>query len=57
MKDKEKIKTEKSYLEQLREIRDKLSLEMKDMNLDEIKRYIDSKETLHPKTVWKSNAD
>ena len=53
MKDKEKIKTEKSYLVQLREIRDKLSLEMKDMTLDQIKKYIETKETLHPNTVWK----
>jgi len=52
MKTKEKKKTEKTLLEQLREIRDDLSLEMKDMTLEQIKEYLKNKETMHPKEVF-----
>ncbi|MEI7961633.1 MAG: hypothetical protein WCI04_04835 [archaeon] len=52
MKTKEKRKTEKTLLEQLREIRDDLSLEMKDMTLEQIKEYLKNKDTLHSTEVW-----
>jgi len=45
----------KSMLEQLREIRDKLSIETQNMNYPELKKYIEFqlKDSLYPKTVWK----
>ena len=49
-----KEKKEKSTLEQLREIRDKVSAETQNMTFVELKRYIEYQlqESLHPKTVW-----
>jgi|WetSurMetagenome_2_1015567.scaffolds.fasta_scaffold649218_2 hypothetical protein len=52
MKTKDEVITEQTILEQLREIRDKLSLEMKDMTLEQIKEFLKKKETLHP-LVWR----
>jgi len=52
MKTKDKIKSEKSLIDQLREIRDKVSLDIKDMTSEELKDYLNKKETLHPNTVW-----
>jgi hypothetical protein len=53
MKIKDREKGEKTLLEQLREIRDKMSLEMKDMTFEQIKEYLKKKETLHPRTFWR----
>ncbi len=41
-------------MEQLREIRDKISLETQDMTFEELQKYIDERlsGTLHPKEVW-----
>ena len=52
MKTTDKDKTDKTLIDELREIRDKMSLEMKDMTLEQIKEYLDKKETLHPAAVW-----
>lgn len=52
MKTKDNAKEEHNLLEQLREIRDQLSLEMKDMTLEQIKEYLKRKETLHPTGIW-----
>ncbi len=49
---KEKIKVGKSEIEQLREIRDKISLEIQDMTFQELQKYIKDKLTLHPKSSW-----
>ena len=42
-------------IEQLREIRDKISAETQNMNFEELQKYIQERmaETLHPKVVWK----
>ena len=47
-------KKEKSTLEQLREIRDKVSLETQNMTFSELKKYIESQlqESILPKSVW-----
>lgn len=45
-------KKEKSVLQELRDIRDKLSEEIKDMSYEELLAYIDKQETLHPKANW-----
>ena len=47
-------KREESTLEQLREIRDKVSAETQNMTFSELKKYVESQlqESLFPKTVW-----
>ena len=44
----------KSTLEQLREIRDKVSAETQNMTFPELKKYVESQlqESLFPKAVW-----
>lgn len=54
MKTKEKNKTvEKTFIEQLREIRDKISLDIKDLTKEQMKEYFDRQKTLHPTSIWK----
>jgi RNase adaptor protein for sRNA GlmZ degradation len=51
-----KSKTEKSTIEQLREIRDSVSVETKNMTFAELKNYIDkqlSQKSLHPVSTWR----
>jgi hypothetical protein len=48
----EKEKKEKSTIEELREIRDKISIEIQDMSFEELQKYIEKKLTLHPKNKW-----
>ncbi len=50
----EKLQTDKSTIEQLREIRDKISTETQDMTFEQFKKYVDErlKETLHPAASW-----
>ena len=47
-------KKEKSTLEQLREIRERVSDETKNMTFSELKKYVESQlqESLFPKSVW-----
>jgi hypothetical protein len=49
-------KSKKSIMEELREIRDKISLETQDMTYEELRKYIDkrlsSPGSLYPKEVW-----
>jgi hypothetical protein len=53
MKTKSIAKEEKTFIEQMREIRDKVSLDIKDLILKELKDYISKQKTLHQKGVWK----
>ena len=41
-----------SLVEELRLIRDNLNLEMKDLTIAELKKFLNKKKTLHPNTVW-----
>ena len=52
--EEKKEKKEKSTLEQLREIRDKVSAETKNMAFLELKKYVELQlqESLFPKSVW-----
>ncbi len=53
MKTKEIIKTEeKTHIEQLREIRDKISLDVKDLTTEQMKEYFSKQKTLHSTSVW-----
>ncbi len=54
---KTKDKKEKSVLQQLRDIRDKLSMEIKDMTYEQLKEYLDRQKTLHPTAVWRKRGD
>jgi RNase adaptor protein for sRNA GlmZ degradation len=50
-----KSNTEKSTIEQLREIRDSISVETQNMTFAELKNYIDkqlSQKSLHPISTW-----
>ena len=43
---KTKKKTEKNIMVQLREIRDKISIEIQDMNHEELQKYFKSKKSI-----------
>ncbi len=53
MKNSVKKEIEKSVVQELRAIRDKVSLEIKDMTLKQLKEYLNKKKTLHP-SVWQN---
>ena len=56
MKTKAKNKpTEKSLMEQLREIRDKISHDIKDMSNEQIKEYFNRKKTIHA-VAWQKES-
>lgn len=52
MKTKNKDIKEKSVVEQLREIREKISSEIQDMNYEQLMKYLDNKKSLHPLAPW-----
>ncbi len=43
---------QKSTVEQLREIRDKVSSETQNMSFEELKKYVEERLTLHPLKNW-----
>ncbi len=47
------VKTENSTVKELRDIRDKIGVEIKDMTYEELKKYVEEKLTLHPTAVWR----
>jgi RNase adaptor protein for sRNA GlmZ degradation len=51
--DRESNSQEKTVMQQLREIRDKIGVETQDMSFDQLKKYIEERLILHPKSVWK----
>ena len=55
---KKKKAKQKSIMVELREIRDKISLETQDMNYEELRKYIDehlsTPGSLYPKEVWEN---
>lgn len=53
MKTKEIKKIDKTLIEQLREIRDKVSLDIKDLTAEQMKEYFSKQKTLHPAGFWK----
>jgi hypothetical protein len=52
MKIKTLIKEEKTVVEQLRDIRDKISFEIKDLTLEQLKEYLSKQATLKGVAVW-----
>jgi RNA binding exosome subunit len=44
-----KIKPQKTMINELREIRDKISDDLKDLTYDELMEYLEKKKALHPK--------
>jgi RNase adaptor protein for sRNA GlmZ degradation len=51
-----KLKTEKSTIAQLREIRDSISIETQNMTFAELKSYINKqlhRNSLHPISTWR----
>jgi hypothetical protein len=49
---KTKIDNKKSYVEELRSIQDKISLDIQDMNFEQLKEYLNQREGLLPKSCW-----
>lgn len=55
MKTKTVNKTvEKTLIEQLREIRDKISFDIQDLTTEQMKEYFSKQKTLHPKAWQKA---
>lgn len=44
-----KTKPEKTMIDELREIRDKISDDLKDLSFDEMMEYLEKRNALHPK--------
>lgn len=49
-----KNKTEKRMVDKLREIRDKISNDIKDLSFEQLMEYLDRKKALHP-TMYKKH--
>jgi len=47
----------KSYIEQLRDIRDQISLEIQDMTPEDVLEYFNKKEGLFLKSYWNKPSD
>jgi hypothetical protein len=47
-------KKEKTLTDELRQIRDKINLEIQDLSMEQLKEYWKTKETLHPTRVWQN---
>lgn len=54
MKTKTTKKTRKSLVQQMRDIRDKVNLDIRDLTPEELKEYIRKQKTMHPKAVWQN---
>ena len=54
MKINEKSKTEKTTIQELREIRDRISLEIQDMTAEQLKEYFNKQKTLHSSKEWQN---
>jgi len=50
-------KKEKSAMQQLRDIRDKIGLDIQNMTFKQLQKYIDERLTLHPPRAWQKRAD
>ncbi|MEX8548479.1 MAG: hypothetical protein V5804_12830 [Mucilaginibacter sp.] len=49
---KTKIENKISYVEELRSIRDKISLDIQDMSFEQLKEYVNKRESVFPKSCW-----
>ena len=43
---------EKSTVQQLREIREKIGIEIQDLNYEQLIKYIEKNTKLHPTRIW-----
>ncbi len=48
----EKNKTDNRLIDELRKIREKINLDIKDLNTSKIKEYFNSKEIKQAKLIW-----
>ena len=55
----EKQQKGKSTVKQLREIRDKISIDIMDMSSEQLQNYLERKmkKTLHPNVTWQKRKD
>lgn len=54
---KTETKENKSMVAQLREIRDQISLEIQDMNSEQMLTYFKNKKSLFPQDVWQKKEE
>jgi len=52
-----KRKKEKTAIELLRDIREKIGVETQDMTFEQLKSYIEERLTLHPTRNWHKRVD
>ena len=52
-----KSKTEKRMVDKLRDIRDKISNDIKDLSFEQLTEYLDSKSAVHPIMRKRHNAE
>ncbi len=55
MKTKNKKEIKKTTVEELREIRNSISLEIQNMTAEQLIEYFSKKKTLHPSKDWKND--
>jgi hypothetical protein len=55
MKIDKKITVEKTIVEQMRAIRDRINLEIKDLPKDQLDFYWSKQKTLHPAALWEKS--
>lgn len=53
MKTKQTKKTGKTFVQQMRDIRDKVNLDIKDLTFEQLKDYIKKQKTLHSTGLWR----
>jgi hypothetical protein len=56
MKTKHK-KEKKSVIQELREIRDKISLEIKDLSFEDLVKYFNRQKSLYPSNIWRKQVE
>jgi len=54
---KTKEKKEKSVIQELRDIREKISSEIQNLNFQQLKEYLEKQKTLRPKSEWNNKKD
>lgn len=50
-------KKEQSTIQQLRDIRDTIGVEIQDLTYEQLMKYIEKKTTLHPRRVWQDGRE
>lgn len=52
MKTKTSKQSKKTVVQHLREVRDKINLDIQDMTIEQLRAYLKKQKTLHPRSYW-----